>query len=103
MNYTVPPPEHRIVLHHDNLLEGVEHEAQVKEQNDQIVKFAQTIAGLFHIDRYVDLEVWYVSLGRNQVSSEDDFDAVRVDIAEEKIIGTLPPYDEIDPDWRSKR
>lgn len=103
MDYTVPNPEHRVTIPTDSyLVKGSEESfAQGQDQNRQIIEYAKSL-GLE--DRYVSVEVFYKSnFGPAHSTSEENYDAVVVDTEEGKIIETLPPYDEIDPDWQSKR
>ncbi len=101
MKYRIPDPAHRITLDHNGALNGTdEGYAQGQAQNKRIISFAREIGGTA---RHVPVEVFYQRTDVDAASTEDDFDAVLVDSTRGVIIGTLPPYDEIDPDWRSKR
>lgn len=97
MEYLIPLPEDRITLTHDSGLVGDAAEAQAEAQRDKIIEFARAIHNENRHERYVAVEVWY------QSSGPDDFDAVQVDLSNNTIVGTLPPYDEVDPDWKAKR
>lgn len=97
MQYTIPDPTHRLYL--DHAIDSAEPEAQAEQQNERIVDFARALPPA---ERLVPVEVFY-SRDNGDVSTEANFDAVLVDTVAGEIVGTLPPYDEIDPDWRSKR
>lgn len=101
MLYRIPNPAHRISLEHDSSLDGTDAGfEQGQAQNKRIISFARDIGGTA---RHVPVEVFYQRTDIDAASTEDDFDAVLVDTTKGIIIGTLPSYDEIDPEWRSKR
>lgn len=105
MDYSIPPATHRLELSHDpTILVDSEADARVKEQNKKIIEFAENVRLEEDLDRYVFIEVWYNRPDRDERSdTSDSFDALVIDTEEGKIIGTLPPYDSIDPDWKEKR
>lgn len=96
-------PVHRIVLDHDGALTGTPAgDAQSRAQNAQIVAFARQRAGPH--DRQLGIEVFYRRLDAPANSTtEADFDAVLVLLDPGEIAGTYPPYDSLDPDWRTQR
>lgn len=99
--HTIPEPGHRVFVAHDSSLTGDEATAQTAAQTDTIVGVARQLAGR---KRYVAVEVFYQCTDRPELStSEGDFAAVLVDTKDGVILEELPPYDEIDPEWRSER
>jgi hypothetical protein len=102
MKFRIPNPDHRILLEHDGSLNGTDDGfEQGQGQNARIISFAREVGGTA---RHVPVEVFYARSDKPDASTtEADFDAVLVDTTKGEIVSTLPPYDEIDPDWRSKR
>ncbi|QJU54322.1 hypothetical protein SCB71_14345 [Herbiconiux sp. KACC 21604] len=101
MKYTIPDLTHRLSLEHDGSLNGTDDGfEQGQAQNARIIAFAREVGGT---DRFVGVEVFYQRTDIDAASTDADFDAVLVDTADGVIVDTLPPYDEIDPDWRTKR
>lgn len=101
MDYKIPQPGHRITLEHDGALNGTDEGfVQGQEQNQQIIQLAQALAKeLGTEEQYLSIEVWYKRTDIDAETTENDFDAVQVDVLNGTVVGTLPPYSEIDPKW----
>jgi hypothetical protein len=96
-------PRVKIGLSHD--LDEGDVIKQGAEQNHHIIARAIQEGGG---ERFVGVEIWYQAESDGKVdptrtTTEKDFDAVLVDTELGVIVGTYPPYDQVDPDWRSKR
>jgi hypothetical protein len=101
MKLSIPEPGHRITLPHDPALNGTDDGFQQGQtQNQQIISFAREVGGT---RRHVSIEVLYTTLDGRPISTEADYDAVLVDTTKGRILNTLPPYAEIDPEWEAKR
>lgn len=101
MDYKIPQDGHRITLEHDGSINGTDEGfAQGQLQNEQIIQLAQALAKELGTDeKFLSIEVWYKRTDVDKETTENDFDAVQVDVENGLIVGTLPPYSEIDPKW----
>jgi hypothetical protein len=95
-------PTDRIVLDHTRGLDHDAAEAQAKAQLAEIHAFAKSRASEFATTHPVEIVYKHPVDPSPDPATEASFDAVLVDLAT-GAMETMPPYDEIDPDWRAKR
>lgn len=94
-------PANRVVIQHNGSFDNPD--SQAAYQNNQIIDAAELISSHSGNPRFVPLEVWYNRIDSDVHTTDDNYDALLVDVEEHKIVGTLAPYDETDPDWRENR
>jgi len=95
-------PTDRIVLDHVKDLDPTVAHLQATQQLEAIRVFARETAPEGATAHSVEIVYKHPFADEPEPEAVDTHDAVRVDL-ETGDMETLPPYDEIDPDWRAKR
>lgn len=95
-------PTDRIVIDHVRGLDHDRAEVQAKRQLAEIHAFARSRASGFATAHPVEVVYKDPSAAEPDPKTEASFDALLVDLAT-GAMETMPPFDEIDPEWRAKR